>query len=379
MKFLRNKKIFFGILILFCIAALFYIFTQNKPREPHLITIGWIGPLSGSANFLGISNAQAIQMALEEYRTKKESSDPNIQLIVENDAYDANQSLESYHDLVTNYHPSIIFLNTYSALFTIKDFLTRDKVILVDAIDNDSNLNTLNKNIILIGKRTEQIAEVLASKLVAKNEKKAFVFDLDDDRFMPSLTDYFQKIFEQSGGTIIRKEYSSNIIDFRDSLNAARNAGADAYVFFGYQEIGVAMKQARDVGVTGQFYSANMSMIGTADKAAEGLIFPGFRKSNGNAALVNAFFSSFKTKYGGPPSHLWVAAQGYDAMNIALDALKTAAVQNTVDVDALRRVLLATNNFQGISGNVSFDPNGSSRGIEWDLYSIKNGAAVPIE
>src|ERR1700722_11942065 len=57
------------------------------------ITLGWIGPLSGSAKMLGEDNLNAVKLAINEYQSNKSPLAPNIKLVVEDDGYESSRTV----------------------------------------------------------------------------------------------------------------------------------------------------------------------------------------------------------------------------------------------------------------------------------------------
>src|SRR3989338_2238335 len=97
-----KKNMLAVFLIIVLISAVGYLISnQTKNSFPETITIGWIGPLSGNVKFLGIDNLNAVKMAVEEYNINKNSNEPRVELIFEDDQYDENKSLQAYQTLVT--------------------------------------------------------------------------------------------------------------------------------------------------------------------------------------------------------------------------------------------------------------------------------------
>jgi ABC-type branched-subunit amino acid transport system substrate-binding protein len=76
-------------------------------------------------------------------------------------------------------------------------------------------------------------------------------------------------------------------------------------------------------------------------------------------ARVDAFVRRFERSYKRRPN--WIAAGTYDAMRLALEALKRSGPGRTRILEALRGISGPDIAFHGLSGPLFFDQGGSSR------------------
>src|SRR4029079_17376773 len=115
-----------------------------------------------------------------------------------------------------------------------------------------------------------------------------------------------------------------------------------------YQEGGLLLKQARELGLKASFLSGDAvydhELVKLAAAAAEGafLTFP-------SAVKADRFQAAYRHKYGevGPYS-----VYAYDATNVLLAAVRRAGGS---DHEKIRRAVAATKGYQGVSGTISFD------------------------
>lgn len=364
--------------VAFVIAG-YFLMRNPAPPGKGKVVIGWIGPLTGPASFLGVDNLKAVEIAIEEYALERRGNEPKIELVVKDDQYKAELSLDAYRKLVSEENIDILILCTYTGMFLVADEALKDGVIVVDPIDNDANLARLNKNIFMIAKQTKALARVIANALVDGSKKVASIIYFDGDDFMPTLAHIVRDIFEKEGGRIaVFQKYPTGTTDFRSWLSEAKKKNIDASVFFGYVEIGFAMKQARELGIKAPFYTANATpkLQANSEGAAEGTMFAHFTHLDGNVALAKAFLDKYRARHKRPPAVSWTALQGYDAANLIINALRKAAVEDGDFVDTLRARIFQIHGSKGVSGDLSIKADGTSRGIEPSLYVLAGGKAV---
>lgn len=354
----------------------------ENPKMKEVI-IGWIGPLSGPLKFLGEDNLKAMKLALLQYKLSKEKNDPEIKFIIADDRYDPKQTKLEYRKMVDTFHPSLIFITGYSATKAVAEYLLNDSVLILNPIDNDASLANINRNIFLIGKETEDLAVIETDSIISQGKQHPALIYKEDDEFMTILANAFKKILQHAGKEISVYGYKEGTRDFSDSLKDAKSKGADAYVFYGYDKIGYAMKQARDMGIKDPFYSVNLLpdpiFQQNSNGAVNGTFFAFFTSLDGNRPLAEEFFRQYKQRFRETPTIEWIAMQSYDAINIVIEAIKNSIDKKGNFVNNLRNELLNTSDYSGVSGFIRIRPNGSSEGIYPSLYILDNGKAIPAE
>ncbi|MGQ9780053.1 MAG: ABC transporter substrate-binding protein [Bacillota bacterium] len=192
-----------------------------------------------------------------------------------------------------------------------------------------------------------------------KAKTAAILFDNQSD-YAKGLQKYFKETFTKGGGKIVAEEgFMPDDKDFRAILNRIRLKKPDViYVPCYYQPAGLIAKQAREMKM-------NQPLLG-ADGWDQPEELP---KIAGKEALNNVFFSNhfspetkdpvavkfikaYKERYGITPDAL--AALGYDAAKLALDAIARA---KSTEPAKIREALAATKGFRGVTGLITFDEN----------------------
>ena len=82
------------------------------------------------------------------------------------------------------------------------------------------------------------------------------------------------------------------------------------------------------------------------------------------------FFDAFKQKYGKDNPNPY-AIYGYEAMSLALDAIKRSGTGDKADV---LKALFATKDRQSVLGTYSIDQNGDTTLTDYGAYKVENGA-----
>jgi len=174
-----------------------------------------------------------------------------------------------------------------------------------------------------------------------------------------------------------------NAPNYRSLAQKAKGMGADCFVFGG-----VTANNA--VQATKDFAAAlgpNSKLYGPDGVCESGYVDP---KKGGIPASLDArtkctvatlppdqypasgkqFFNAFKQKYGESQPDPY-AIYGYEAMNLALDAIKRSGTGDKADV---LKALFATKDRQSVLGTYSIDQNGDTTLTDYGGYKVKNGA-----
>lgn len=361
-----------------------FLVSCNQPQI-ETIRIGYIGPLSKRAIDMGIPQSRAYQLAVDEYNAKRQDREPKVELFIEDDQWEKDQALPLYKKLRKEHQIDVLFMSNTDGVLELQDTIMEDHVILIQGLNSDELLSSLNRNTFKIAKRTEEANGIIGKRIVELGLKKILILHFPND-FMTRATIAIQSVLSDNQVEVTSIEVAKGDTNFIDILQKAKDYGYEGYVFMGYREFGFAMKQARALGIEAPYFASTTLMDPEYYNYSKGKIigteFTFFTELDGNYVLANEFLESFKNKYDAPPKSVWTAMQAYDAMNILLSGIKTVNVKKMEDeyMDAyLRKSLHGVTYHQGVCGNLSIGPDGASKGIYFSVYQYAaNGKAIKI-
>ena len=178
---------------------------------------------------------------------------------------------------------------------------------------------------------------------------------------------YFQDAFEALGGTVSVNNFPTNNSDFSTYLNAAVNEGADAIltpvsIAYSTQIIAQAKSMNFDLPILGSDTLDSNAVLAATEGSNIGLYVTTFYNEGGDPEFdegFKAFINSNSTNLennGGNDMIAAVSVMGFDAYNVAVDAIERAQSADPADVyEALK-----TTNWDGVTGNIQFDDNGDA-------------------
>lgn len=231
---------------------------------------------------------------------------------------------------------------------------------------------------------------------VDQGYKTAAVISQNGDDYSTGLAAYFKQAFESLGGTIVADEtYQTNESDFNAILTSVKESGAE--VVFIPSSIATAtliLPQAQANGVTAQIIASdtweNESIVMAAGSAAEGVVFSTFFDENDESTpMAKDFVNGFKaflnedpqrvTLNGGTDGVAAVSALGYDAYMCMYEALKSLdGVEGDLTSVNVRDALVNVN-FDGVTGNITFDENGDANKDAAYLKQVEGGKFVFVK
>jgi branched-chain amino acid transport system substrate-binding protein len=181
--------------------------------------------------------------------------------------------------------------------------------------------------------------------------------------YSQGLSESFRAKYTALGGTIVADEkYESGgkgLPDYQGVLTNIAKQNPEGLFLSGYfTEVGPITKQARANGIKATFLGGDGWDSDTILTSAGDAIIGGFFCNHYNnldtSPEVQGFLTKWKAKHGGAEPSTTMGALGYDAMTVALDALKRA---KSKDSKGLLDAIEETSGFKGVSGEISLKGN----------------------
>ena len=206
----------------------------------------------------------------------------------------------------------------------------------------------------------------------------------DNDDYGRGLKDAFTAEAETIGLNIVAAEaYDRDNTDFKAQLTSIKAKNPDAIFVSGlYSQAALIVKQAREAGITAQFFGADgvdsPDFLEIAGEAAEGtyLTTPFTFGAGGEEALKVA--QAFEAEFGVPPD-TW-AALTYDAVGMIAEAIEKTynkeaklAENRKAIRDHLASLDTPEEGYKGITGLTYFDKNGDTLNKPAYVKVVKDG------
>ncbi|MEK4443916.1 ABC transporter substrate-binding protein [Niallia sp. FSL K6-0077] len=189
--------------------------------------------------------------------------------------------------------------------------------------------------------------------------KNAAIYADSASDYAKGLAAAFKETFTAAGGKIVSEEsYVAKDTDFSATLTRIKGKNPEFVFIPGYyEEVGLIIKQAREMGITAPFMGADgwdsPKLIDLA--GAENLnntFITNHYSSEDPDEKIQKFVSAFKDEYGKSPDAF--NALGYDSVYLLKDAAERAG---RTDSDKIKEELAKTKDLSLITGIVTIDEN----------------------
>lgn len=362
------KKVLFVMALLVLIAA---SYAQD-------IKIGGVGPVTGEAATFGISTKNGMTMAVDEWNAKGGIfGGRKAKLIFEDDKGDPAEGATVWNKLIQQDNVVAIVGTVMSKVSLVGAPICQAAGIPMISPTSTNEKVTLVGDYIFRACFIDPFQGTVGANFAYKDLKAhtaAAIFDLGND-YTKGLAENFKKQFEKLGGKVVAFEgHPSGATDFKAQLTKILQGKPDViYIPDYYNDVGLIAKQVRELGFKGPLVGGDgwdsPDLVKIGGTAVENGFFTNHYSSEDKRPIVQDFVKKYKAKFGTEPDAL--AALGYDAMYIMLDAIKRAGSTKGA---AIRDALKATD-INVVSGRIKFDENRNPIKSAV-IIEIKNGKQV---
>jgi len=219
-------------------------------------------------------------------------------------------------------------------------------------------------------------AKMAQDRLGAKTA--ALIYDISQD-YCVGLANFFKKEFTKAGGKIpVEIKFRTGDRDFTPQLSLIKETKPDViYAPIYYTELALIARQAREMGLNVPIVAGDGAqapeLIELGGKAVENIFFSAhFHEDMVNTERGKKYLELYKKETGKELDSF--GAMGADAYFILLDAIERAGA---TDPQKIREALVATKNFEGVSGKISIKEDGNAvKAIV--INKVKNGNFVYV-
>jgi len=331
---------------------------QSQTSQATELLFGEFGSMTGSESTFGVATHKGIMMAVEEVNKAGGIKGRQIRVITYDDQGKADEAVTAVTKLITQDKVSLLLGEVASSRSIAAGAVAQQyKIPMVSPSSTNPKVTQIGDYIFRVC-FIDPFQGAVMAKFAMNNlklQKAAILRDIRSD-YSVGLANFFASEYKKMGGEIVADlAYSSGDMDFKSQLTAIKGKKPDLLFIPGYYtEVGLIARQARELGVKGALLggdgwdSEKLTEIG-GDAILGGYFSNHYSHEDQNPVVQN-FVVQYKAKYGEIPNGL--AAMGYDAAIVAIDAAKRAA---DLSPQGLRDALALTKNFQGVTGIITIN------------------------
>ena len=337
----------------------------SKGADGDTIKVGGLLEMTGGSASFGISGKNGIDLALKKINEKGVLGGKKLSLVVADTKSEASEATNAMQKVISQDKVvAVIGPNQSSAVIAAGAINNGSKVVDITPMGTnpDVTVDPKTKKVKPYSFRTCFIdpfqGTVMAS--FASNElkvKKAAIYIDNTSDYAKGLAQFFKENFVKNGGQVVIEEaYLQKDTDFKSTLTKIKAAQPDfIYIPGYYQEVGLIVKQAREMGITvpmaggDGWDSAKLPEI--AGKAAlENTFFSSLYSPDDTSDLNKEFVAEYKKAYNTNPDVF--AALAYDSTLLVAKAIEDAG---SADPAKIAEAMAKIKGFKGVSGEVTFN------------------------
>ena len=328
--------------------------------------IGVMESVTGPGETYGRVAVQAKQMAVDEINAAGGINGRMLELIVEDEKCNAQDSITAYRKLTDVDGVKIILGTSCSgAMLGAAPLAEADSVIMFSGLATNPDIADAGDYIFRTSLNDAQLG-IDTGNLLWEDGVKTLATITEATDYAEGVRRTTVEQFLKVGGELLGEErYASDVTDFRSQLTKLIGANPDAIHIAAQAEFsgGTVVKQIRELGYEGPLYS-EIVPVGTtaleiAGDAATGLKAVITDLDPGNETAQN-MLARFRTRYG-YITIPWYLGSAYDDVYITAECLKQTG--DDQDSDGFRDCMYGITWSGTIGENYSFDERGEVVGL----------------
>ena len=372
MKNLKIIIVFSGILIAFAGCN-----SCNQQKRNETIKIGAILPLTGNSAVWGIPTKEGIELAVEQYNSKIGINGKKIEIIFEDTKGEPKTGVTAAEKLITTDKVVALLDNSNSSItLAVAPTIEKNKIPLMVTGASSPKITQAGEYVYRIWNSDALEGELMGNFAYDSLKVKKCCILYVNNNYGEGLKGVFTEFFSKRGGNIISEEsFQEDGSDFRTQVSNVINSKPDAVYLVCYPKQGaILLKQLKELNynkiLLGAVAFEDPDLIKLSGNAAEGLIYPLPAPVDTTNSIYESFSAAYKAKFNKQLPFL--ADVGYDGFNILIKAIENA---KSLDGDKIKLELDKIQNFEGVSGNISFDKNGDVH-KHFGMRIVKNNSPI---
>lgn len=290
-------------------------------KEPEVIKIGAILPLTGDVAILGEEVKKGMEIAEEE--AKNEGI--NIRIIYEDDqSLSPVAAVNAANKLIQQDKIKVGLTMLVEESRPIAPIFNRAKVPLIVLWDSNRFIKEAGEYIFSNGFSTEKAGEIMGkfAYFNLKLRKVAIVKHVDP--WAEIISESFENAFREAGGTVVYKEtFQPTETDYRTSIAKIKKMKVDG-IYFALipPNSALFLKQVRELNLPVTLLTGDaliQDVIDAAGEAAEGVYFTNIFTEPKKASMLT---EKYEKKYGKSPIDVTLVSFGYDGIMLVIKAIR---------------------------------------------------------
>lgn len=372
---MNKNKILLGLVGLMVVVVIAVLVGYNTGSNT--IKIGALYPLTGGLAQYGELSQKTAQIAIDEINDNGGINGKKLEIVFGNHKCDPKEMVTLFNKMKDVDNVKIVTSSACTGTVTaVAPMLEKSDMVMLSTILSGRAATNISPNFFRNYASDANEAKQFADEIIKAGYKKVGVINEDTD-YAKGLRLELEKNLANTDVKIVSESFSTGATDVRSQITKIRSFSPEV-VFISPQTVTggeVILAQMEDLGYYPKHLFVNDNVIKSKDlvtkhpKIMEGAIGGDYIIANNQA--INEILAKYKAKYGQDCPQPNLCATVYDSINLLAKAIKESG-NNSDKVQAyLKKV-----NYQGITGDISFDSNNDRQNANYALLTIKNGVMV---
>jgi len=350
------KKLWIGILIIALVALAIVFFVNQTKKEPEVIKIGAILPLSGPTAWLGEMHKWGIDLAVDEINAEGGIEGKKINIIYEDDQNDPKKAVSAFRKLENTENPQIVITAMSNSGMAVRPLAKKYETILF-ANGNHPGLVEGNEWVFRIFLTSEQEAKEMAEIAYENLGIKRIAVLYINDESGEGAQKAFKSHYETYGPEVlISEKYEKDGTDFRSEISKVLSTRPNAVYVIGYGNAAAkVLNQLIELGyknlILGTSNFAGPPLTEIASEPLENSIFTSpYFDPRLQDSIVQNFVENIQEREDKTPQ--WNTAMEYDGIYVISKAIKES---KTLEANNIRKALETVSKFDGVAGKYRYE------------------------
>ena len=346
----------------------------RNQAQANTITIGAVYPLTGGLATYGEPAQKTAQLAVDEINAAGGVNGKQLAIAFEDHACDGIKAVAAFNKLHDTQGVRVFTAAACSGTISAMAPLLKDSVMLAP-VTSATKLSGISPNYFRNWAKDGDEAKLFAAEIQKRGYKTIGVINEETD-YAKGLRLALEADVKDMGVVVTGESFASDATDVRTQVSKIKALNPDV-VFVSPQTVPNAekvLKTMTDLGFKPKVLFVNDNIVKASALLAkypallEGAIGGDYVVKNSPA--FDAVLAKYKAKYGAdcPQKNICVAV--YDSVKL----LAQAVGEKGTDANALQSYL-ATVNYGGASGMISFDEKHDRRNADYSLFVVHGGAS----
>mgnify|MGYP001570075110 CR=1 FL=1 len=395
---------------------------KSEKQGKGTVEIGVLAPLSGSDADIGKQIVQGIQLAVDRFNAL---SDFKIRTVIEDTRGNMLETARKTQELTSEHHVSVIVgpILSQNAIVAASTLVGKD-IVMITPTATDDGIAALGQNIFQMNVPLGVLGARIARYAMDNCMIRDFVIFSPANEYGAALSQGFRQEVEKRGAEIVDAlTYEEGTHDFREQFEKLRlklnfrkqqrtavekslegeaivrpkkpesksdkryTPPEDTTLQVGGFFVPAECEDVVMIAPQLSFHRIHAQLLGSTgwynprtiadgkDNVANALISTNFQAGAENDGEWLEFKGNYKTRYGAEPDR--IAALGYDAASLALQAIKDKGGDRAAAAQ-IAQAIASVKNYKGASGPISFDPVTRVNG-EAAIMKIKDKQFIRVQ